>query len=150
MASQMHKVPGIHWPSKLGLAAALQQEPLRLNPPKLSKPLDRLKTIYSNTVGGILLVTQHYYLDSSSAPEPYITIVGAPSIMPLGHFSANDPPGINYSKFWDDSVLAPRVIPISEHLHCPLLAAAEGLSRAIKILGIMEYLSDAQPLFFPY
>jgi hypothetical protein len=148
-ASQMHKVPGIHWPSESGLAAALQQEPLRLNPIKLSKPLDRLKTIYSDTVGAILLVTQHYYSDGSSPSQPYITIVGAPLIMPLGHFSAHDPPGIDYSEFWDDSVFAPHVIPISENLHCPLLAAAEGSSRAVKLPGIVDYLADAQPLLFP-
>jgi hypothetical protein len=141
MASQMHKVPGIHWPSESGLAAALQQEPLRLNPLKLLTPLDQLKSLYSDTtIGGILLMTMHYYLDCSSVSKPYITIVGTPLIMPLGYFSAKDPPGINYANIWDNSVLAPHLIPISKTLHCPLLAAVKGLSRAVKLPGIVMWI----------
>jgi hypothetical protein len=73
MASQMHKFPGIHWTSESGLAASLQQEPLHLNPTQVSPPLDRLKLLYSNKIGGILLVTMHYYLDHSVS-KPYIKV----------------------------------------------------------------------------
>jgi hypothetical protein len=60
-ASQMHKVPGIgiHWPSKSDLTTSLQQEPLHLNPTQVSPPLDCLKSLYSDTIRGILLVTMH-------------------------------------------------------------------------------------------
>jgi hypothetical protein len=66
-----------------------------------------------------------------------------------GLVSAQDPPGIDYADFWDDLVFAPRGISITDGLHCPaLLAAAEGLSPAIKLPGIVEFLSNAQPFFF--
>jgi hypothetical protein len=62
---------------------------------------------------------------------------------------AKDPPGIDHSNFWDASVFAPYLIPISEGLYCPLLAATEGFSCTVKLPSLVDFITDAQPLFFP-
>ena len=93
-ASQMHKASGLHWPSAAGLIAALQHEPLRLNPQPVSPALARLKMLHSDTIGGVLLVTTHYF-SYGSISDPYITIIAAPACSTLGPFSADDPPGVN-------------------------------------------------------
>ncbi len=126
----------------------LQQEAVRLNPHPLQAPLDRLQTLYSDTVGGILLVSKQFFQDGT-ATLPYITIVAAPSLAPLGLFSPADPPGIATSDYWDASVLAPYSLQIGDGLHCPMLAASEGFSRATKLPASDAFLNDAQPLFFP-
>lgn len=41
------------------------------------------------------------------------------------------------------------MIPISESLHCPLLAVAEGFLCTVKLPGIVDFLSNVKPLFFP-
>jgi hypothetical protein len=147
-ASQMNKVPGPYWKPDPELVKYLEQEPLRLNPTPLQLPLERLQTLYSDTVGGILLVTKQFYPDGK-ASIPYITLVAAPSLAPLGPFSTSDPPGIAISDYWDESVLAPYNIQIGEGLHCPMLAATEGFSRAVKLPGSVDLVMDSQPLLFP-
>jgi hypothetical protein len=62
--------------------------------------------------------------------------------MTIGQFLAAD------AKFRDDLVLAPHNISIPKGLRCPLLAAAEGFLRVVKLSGIVDFLSDAQPFFF--
>ena len=147
-ASQMHKVSGRYWKPEPELFASLQQETLRLNPHPLPAPMDRLQTLYSDTVGGILLVTKQFFKDGT-ATLPYITIVAAPSLAPRGKFSPADPPGIATADYWDATVLAPYSIQIGDGLHCPMLTASEGFSRATKLPGSDAFLTDAQPLFFP-
>jgi hypothetical protein len=46
-------------------------------------------------------------------------------------------------------VLAPYNILIGDGLHCPMLAAAEEFSWSIKFPGSSDFLTNAQPLFFP-
>jgi hypothetical protein len=145
MASQMNKVPGPYWKPDPELVAYLEQEPIRLNPTPLQLPLERLQTLYSDTVGSILLVTKQFYPDGT-ASIPYITIVAAPSLATLGSFSNSDPPGIAISDYWDDSVLAPYQIQIGDGPHCPMLASTEGFSRAVTLPGSLDYVVDAQPL----
>jgi hypothetical protein len=89
-ASKMQKVLGIQWPSESGLAASLQQEPLHLNPQQVSPLFACLKSLHSDTIGGIILVTVHYYSDGRVS-KPYLTIVAAPLLMPIGQFLATDP-----------------------------------------------------------
>jgi hypothetical protein len=93
-------------------------------------------------------VTKQFFIDGSSSP-PYITIVAAPTLAPLGQFSTQNPLGFNIDDYWDESVLEPYTIQLGEGLHCPMLAASEGFSRVIKLPGSSDYLTDAQPLFFP-
>lgn len=147
-ASQMHKVPGSYWPSAPDLSAALEQAPLRLNPTPAAPLLTRLHSLYSDPIGGVLLVTMRHHEDGPIS-EPYITIVAAPSLMTLGHFSAADPPGIDYDDFWDDSVFKPFNLSVGEGLHCPLLAAAEGFSRSVKLPGVVDFIETSQPALFP-
>jgi hypothetical protein len=91
-ASQMHKVPGIYWPTAAGgLKTSLQQEPLRINPQPVSPALARLKALYSDTIRGLILVIDHSYTDGRVL-TPYITINAAPLLITLGHFSVEDPP----------------------------------------------------------
>jgi hypothetical protein len=144
----MHKVSGIHWPSESGLNAALQQEPLRLNPQPVSPDLTRLKMLHSDTIGGVLLLTTHYSADGTVS-DPYITIIAAPSCITLGHFSAADPPGIEYADFWDDSILEHYNNLLSAGLHCPVIAATEGFSRMIKLPGSANFVTNSQPMFIP-
>jgi hypothetical protein len=73
---------------------------------------------------------------------PCITIVAAPSLTTLGPFSAEDPPGITFSDFWEDSVLVCYGINSLAGLHCPLMVAT-------KLPGALELLTESQPLFFP-
>jgi hypothetical protein len=40
-------------------------------------------------------------------------------------------------------------LPAGSDLHCPLMAATEGVSRKVKLPGIMDFMQDTQPLFFP-
>jgi hypothetical protein len=133
-----------------GLSASLQQEPLHLNPQPVSPPLAHLKLFYSNlTIGGMILVTSHYHSDGKVSSSPHITIIAASLLITLGQFRDADPPGIDYADFWDDSILAPRSIPITDGLHCPLLAAAEGFLRAVKLPDVIDFLYNTQPLLFP-
>jgi hypothetical protein len=110
-----------------GLKTSLQQEPLRINPQLVSPALTCLKSLYSNTIEGLILVTDHRYADGRVSPS-YITILAAPLLGTFGHFSKDDPPGVNYANFWDKSVFDPYKITIPKGLHCPLLAAAEKAS----------------------
>jgi hypothetical protein len=147
-ASQMNKVSGIYWKPDAALKTYLQQEPLRLNPHPLQPKLERLQSLYSDTVGSILLVTKQFHPDGTASPA-YITIVTAPALAPLGPFSAEDPPGITISDYWDESVLAPYSIKIGDSPHCPMLAATEGFSRLVNLPGTSDFLNDSQPLLFP-
>jgi hypothetical protein len=105
--------------------------------------MERRRTLYTGTVGGILVVTKKFSR-GGFATDPYITIVAAPLLEPLGDFLTADPPGIVIDNYWDATVLAPYDI-----LHCSLLAAQEGFSRSVKLPGTTDFLNDAQPLFFP-
>jgi hypothetical protein len=82
--------------------------------------------------------------------EPYITVVAAPSLGTLGTVDANYQSGLSLSDFWEDMVLTPFGLPADSSLHCPLMAAAEGVSYKVKLPGIMDVMQDTQPLFFPY
>jgi hypothetical protein len=143
----MNKAAGRYWKPEPELLAYLQQEPLRLNPQPRQIHLERLHNLYTDTVGGIILVTKQFSKDGS-ASDPFITINAAPSLAPLGAFLMADPPGIAIDNYWDPAVLAPYDIQIGDRLHCPLLAAKEGFSRTIKLPGATDFLNDAQPLFF--
>jgi hypothetical protein len=57
-ASQMHKVSGRYWKPEPELFPSIQQETLRLSLHPLQVPMDHLQTLYSDTVGGIFLVTK--------------------------------------------------------------------------------------------
>ena len=94
----MYKVPGMYWPTAAGLNVSLKQEPLRLNPKPASSDLARLKMLYSDKIGGILLVTTPHPSEAEDTIAiPYITIMAAPSLIPLGPFLNTDPPGIDYA-----------------------------------------------------
>jgi hypothetical protein len=54
MASQMNKVSRRYWKPEPALLAYLQKEPLHLNPQPLQTPLERLQTLHSNAIGGII------------------------------------------------------------------------------------------------
>ncbi len=127
MASQMNKVAGRCWKPEPELLAYLQQEPLRLNPLQPPTHLERLRTLYTNTVGGIILVMKQFSNDGL-ASDHIITMVAAPSLALLGAFLAADPPGIAIADYWDLAVLAPYALHIGDGLHCPLLATKEGFS----------------------
>jgi hypothetical protein len=144
----MHKVPGTYWKPDSELAVLLWQETAGLNPTPHQDSLARLGSLRQELVGGILLVTRQYMKDGISS-APYITIVAAPSLATLGPFSVDDPPGITYSDLWDDLVLASYGISSLEGLHYSLMAATEGFSRAIKLPGAVDLLTESQPLFFP-
>jgi hypothetical protein len=94
------------------------------------------------------LVTQQSAPDGKKT-EPYITVVAAPSLATLGMGDENPPLGLSFSDFWDDTVLTPFGLPVDSDLHYPLMAAAEGVSRKVKLPGIMDFMQDTQPLFFP-
>jgi hypothetical protein len=83
-ASQMHKVSGLHCPSESGLNAALQQEPLCLNP----QPVSLLKNMwyYVSTALGILETSysnadespaHHHQYGSKYVPYCLIVIINA-------------------------------------------------------------------------
>jgi hypothetical protein len=146
---QMHKVSGMYWTPGQELVARIQQESKRLNPLLVLDPLARLEMLRRDSVGGILLVTQQFAKDGTSTP-PYITVVAAPAVATLGAFSAEDPPGFAYSEFWDESVLSPYAFDVDESNHCPILGAAEGSSRLVNPSSIIDYITDSQPLFFPF
>ena len=145
----MNKVPGKYWQPEPSLSALIQQESLRLNPQPPSNPLERLKALRSDDIGGLLVVTQQFAPDGVST-EPYITIVAAPSLATLGILDAAHPPGLVYSEFWDEEVLASYALPAAPGPHCPFMAAAEGFSRKVKLPGIVDLLTDSQPLFFAH
>jgi hypothetical protein len=107
-----------------------------------------LNSLRTEAVGGILLVTQQFSADGT-ASSSYITIVAAPALATLGHLDNANPPVYCLSDFWDDTVLQPFGLPVDQTLHCPLMAAAEGFSRKVKLPGIMDLMKDSQPLFFP-
>jgi hypothetical protein len=148
-ASQMHKVSGTYWKPDQELAAYLQQDPICLNPSPKQDSLARLASLRKDMVGGLLLVTQQFSADGVLS-QPYITIVAAPLLATLGHFDITDPPGITYSDFWEESVLATYGIPIPTQLHCPLVAATEGFSEAVTLPSIIDLLTKTQPLFFSW
>jgi hypothetical protein len=99
----------------------------------------RLISLSSEAAGGILLVTQQF-APGGTTMKPYVNVVAAPSLATLGTVDANHPSGLSLSDFWDDMVLAPF----------GLMAAAEGVSCKVKLPGIMAFMQDTQPLFFPY
>jgi hypothetical protein len=146
---QMHKVSGTYWAPGLEMVARIKQESTRLNPTPELDPLARLEMLRCDSVGGILLVTQQFATDGTSTP-PYITVVAAPALASLGSFSATDPPGFAYSEFWDESVLSPYAFDVDDQPHCPLLVAAEGSSRQVKLPSLVDFITDSQPLFFPF
>jgi hypothetical protein len=148
-ASQMNKVPGRYWQLDSDLKTSLAQSSLLLNPQPVPTPMARLSSLRSDAIGGILLVTQQYAPDGTTS-VPYITVVAAPALATLGPLDVTHPPGYSFSDFWDEDVLAPFGLPADPALHCPFMAAAEGTSRQVKLPGILDFLQDSQPLFFPY
>jgi hypothetical protein len=112
-------------------------------------PLARMDTLHCDSVGGILLVTQQFAKDGT-VTSPYITLVTAPALATLGSVSATDPLGFAYSDFWDESVLSLYAFAVDDNDHCPLLVASEGFSRQVKLPSTIEFLTDSQPLFFPF
>jgi hypothetical protein len=144
-ASQMHKVSGRYWKPEPELLTHIQQEYQH----PLQASIEHLQTLYSDTVGSIIPVTKQSFKDRSASSTPYITIVAAPSLAPLGQFSTADPPGIATADYWDTSVLAPYSIQIGDILHCPMLAALEGFSCTTKLPGSDVFLNNAKPLFSP-
>jgi hypothetical protein len=149
MASQMHKVSGTYWKRDQELASFLQQEPIRLNPSLMQDNFACLASLRKEAIGGLLLVTQQYSSDGAIS-EPYITVVAAPSLATLGQFSLSVPAGLLYSDFWDGSVLAGYGLPTPAGLHCPILTATEGFSRAIKLPGVVDLFTELQPMLFPF
>jgi hypothetical protein len=148
-ANQMNKVPGRYWKPEPDLSASIQQNSQLLNPQLMPTPMTRLISLSSEAVGGILLVTQQFAPDGTMT-EPYITVVAAPSLATLGMVDANHPPGLSLSDFWDNTVLTPFGLPADSNLHCPFMAAAEGVSRKVKLPGIVDFMQDTKPIFFPY
>jgi hypothetical protein len=146
-ASQMNKVPRRYWKPGPDLSSSIQQHYKLLNPQPVPTPVACLISWSSEAVGGILLVTQQFAPDGTKT-EPYITVIAAPSLATLGTGDKNYPSG-SLSDFWDDAVLTRFGLPADSNLHCPLMAVAEVLSRKIKLSGIMDYMQDTQPLFFP-
>jgi hypothetical protein len=146
----MNKVPGRYWLPEPDLSASIQQASLLLNPQPAPTPMARLNSLRSKAVGGILLVTQQFAADGT-ASSSYLTIVAAPALATLGPLEDANPPGYSLSDFWDDAVLQPFGLPVDQNqtLHRPLMAAAEGFSRKVKLPGITDLLKDSQPLFFP-
>jgi hypothetical protein len=102
-----------------------------------------------DAVGGLLIVTTQFTKEGTET-APYITVVAAPSQATLGTLDSTFPPGHTYSDFWDDDVLSPDVFPDLPGPHCPFMAAAEGFPRKVKLPGIVDLLTNSQPLFFPY
>jgi hypothetical protein len=113
----------------------------------MQDPVARLGSLRKEAVGGLLLVTQQYSSDSRPS-DTYITIIAAPLLATLGQFSAANPPGITYSNFWDEYVFAPYGLPPPVGLHCPLVAATEGFSHAVKLPGAVDLLTESQPMLF--
>jgi hypothetical protein len=148
-SSQMNKVPGRYWLPEPDLSASIQQAYSQLlNPQPATTPMARLNSLRSEAVGGILLVTQQFAADGT-ASSSYLTIVAAPALATLGPLDDANPPGYSLSDFWDNTVLQPFGLPVNQTLHCPLMAAAEGFSRKVKLPGITDLIKDSQPLFFP-
>jgi hypothetical protein len=102
MASQMHKVSRTYWKPDQELAALLRQELIRLNLKPRQDTITQLISLCKEPVDGLIQVTQQYSNEGSSS-EPYNTIIAAPSLATLGMFSVADPPGINFSDFWEYS-----------------------------------------------
>jgi hypothetical protein len=148
-ANQMNKVPGRYWQPNPDLTNLLEQTSKLLNPHSMPTTMGRLSSLRSDAIGGILLVTQQYAPDGTTS-EPYITVVAAPAMATLGSLDDSNPPGYSFSDFWDDAVLSQLGLPADPALHCPFMAAAEGISRKVKLPGIMDLMRDSQPLFFPY
>jgi hypothetical protein len=109
----------------------------------------RLITLPSEAVCGILLVTQQFVPDGISS-EAYITVVTSSALATLGLVNVTNPPGYSYSDFWDNTVLQPLGLPADSTLHYPLMVAADDQSCKVKLPGIMDFMKDSQPLFFPY
>jgi hypothetical protein len=143
----MNKVPGRYWKPEPDLSTSIQQHSKILNPQPVPTHVARLILLSSEVVGGNLLVTQQFAPDGTKT-EPYITVVAAPSLATLGTGDKNPPFGLSLLDFWDDTVLTPFGLPVDSHLHCPLMAAAEGVYRKIKLPGILDFMQDTQPLLF--
>jgi hypothetical protein len=129
----MNKVPGRYWKPEPDLSTSIQQHSKLLNPQPVPTSVARLISLSSEAVGGILLVTQQFTPDGTKT-EPYITVVAAPSLATLGTGDENPLLGLSLSDFWDDTVLTPFGLPADSDLHCPLMAAAEGVSCKVKSL----------------
>jgi hypothetical protein len=113
-------------------------------------PLARMDMLRCDSVGGILLVTQQFAKDGSFTPHRDSTVVAAPALATLGSVSATDLPGCAYSDFWDESVLSSYAFSVDDNDHCPLLLAAEGFSRQVKLPSTIEFVTNSQPLFLPF
>ena len=77
-------------------------------------------------------------------------MVAAPALATLGSVLTTDPSGFAYSDFWDKSVLSPYAFDVDDNDHCPLLLAAEGFSRQVKLPSIIDFITDLQPLLLPF
>jgi hypothetical protein len=62
-----------------------------------------------------------------------------------------DPPTcFAYSNLWDDSILSWYAFDVDGNYHCPMLAAIKGFSCQVKLPSIVDFITDLQPLFFPF
>jgi hypothetical protein len=144
----MNKVPGRYWKPEPDLSTSIQHHTKLLNPQPVPTPVALLILLSSQAAGWILFVTQQFAPDGTKT-EPYITVVAAPPLATLGTGDENPPLELSLSDFWDNTVLTPFGLPVDSDLHCPLMAAAEGVSRKVKLPGIMDFMQDTQAVFFP-
>jgi hypothetical protein len=63
-------------------------------------------------------------------------------------FSEN---GVLFDDIWDPTVLERfKPLLVTEDLHCPILGAQEGFTRALKMQpGMFQILQESQPLLLP-
>jgi hypothetical protein len=102
----------------------------------------------SYTVGGILLLIQHWDKEKALFGTPVLQVLANPVVASLGKFSPSDPSGVNLVGVWDLSTPPFDTMPAADTT-CPIMASSGGFSRAVKPATMDNYLKFTALLFIP-
>jgi hypothetical protein len=142
--TQMASCEGPYWSPDP--STKVKAEATRLND-MLEDATQRLKKLRTDAVGGLLVVTS--CVDDEGTSLPFITLIAAPSVATFNAVTGDS--GVILEDLWDPSVLTDFLPDLTlSSIHCPLIGAQEGFSRAKSLKpSVIELLQDSQPLFFP-
>jgi hypothetical protein len=142
----MRSLVGPHWTANPVDETKLEMK--GLNTTTLDK-VQRLKQLRTDTIGGILLVTQ--VVDDKDGKEiPFLsTILAAPSVTTFNENTGDV--GVILDDIWESSVLQAFHPDLdTSAVHCPIVGAQEGFSCSSSFkANVVGILQDAQPLFIP-
>ena len=133
------------------LQSQLKAETTDWNPPgeeTVDFDIARLHLLRSNPIGGLLLVVQHWNVESASFGEPVLQVLASPAVATLGSFSSASLPGVNLGEAWDLTSGPFDQMPEADTT-CPILAMSGGFSRQVNPPTLANYLQSTAPLFFP-